>query len=264
MKLRNYLKTGLLLLCGFVLALPLAGCREEEEGVAVSMFAHDHYPNQQVLGVSINDGEGSASVGGLHCCVVIPRKWKPGLTAKLSWSVYLDDDPSVPSDPKVSQKPVVKSAVVEIPQYDKPAYVHMHIYPGEKARIVISNWSFGSPFYPLPREEWKEGNEIDYFFIDSYLHWPGMFDHDPHPPTEKDWEWAKQWGLTKDGKCTDPDYLEWKKNLPAMLEESERRRFETELKKIRPENQETFRQNWERAKQGLPPLDYPNRSQRDE
>ncbi|MDR2208597.1 MAG: DUF3304 domain-containing protein [Azoarcus sp.] len=230
-----YFKTFLLLCC-VVLAFLQTGCKEEK-GVAVSLSAHDHYPKRQVLGVSINDDEGSASIGGIQCCIVLPKKWKPGLTAKLSWAVYLDDDPNEPRDPNTPKQPVEKSAIVEIPQYDKPRQVHVHIYPGEKARIVVSNYDFGSPFYPLPREEWAFGGEVDYIIIYRITHTPNYYDNHPKPPTEKDWEWAKQWGLTKDGKCTDPDYLEWEKGFHARIVEGRKRQREIEEQnQSNPEN----------------------------
>jgi hypothetical protein len=216
----------LLLFLAFTAAIPLAGCMEET--VPVSLSVHDHYPDSQVLGASVN-GEASAPVGGMICCVTIPKKWKPGLTAKVSWSVYLDD-PDTQESPSSSRQLFRKSAVVEIPEYDKAARVQVHIYPGDKARLVVAQQDIGSPFYPLPRAEWPP-YEVDNILIHRIVHIPGYFSWGtPYPASKRDWEWAKQWGVTQDGKCTDPDYLAWEKKFDAGIQEGEKKQQEEEQK----------------------------------
>jgi len=249
--MRHFLKT-FLLLCGCVGTLSLAGCSEETS--SVNLAVHDHYPERQVLGASVN-GEASSAIGGTTCCVTVPKKWKPGLTAKVSWSVYLPVDPN---DPDSVKELVEKSAVAEIQEYtqNELGSIHVHVYPGEKVRLVVARWDYGSPFYPLPRAEWGVRHEVDNIFIYRYTRAPGYFDNQKKKPTERDWEWARQWGITKDGKCIDPVYLEWEKNWPAMLEENRKKRIDAQVEEITdPKLRQKLRDILEGKRDPKKPLD---------
>jgi len=220
----RYFPKRFLILCVFTVAISLAGCKEESASVGLSVF--DHYPKRQVLGASVN-GEASAPVGGVICCVTIPRKWKPGLTAEVSWSVYLEDDPSDPRNPIGTEKPVGKSAVVEIPEYtqNELGALDVHIYPDDKVRLVVTHWDYRSPFYPLPRAEREARHKIDYFLIRKYCRDPSYYDIPSRPATSRDYKWAKQWGM-EDGKCTDPEYLAWEKEIEVKLKEGMKKQQE--------------------------------------
>jgi len=247
----RYLLKAFLLLCGFMGALSLAGCGEEK--AIVSLSVHDHFPGNKVLGASVN-GEASSSVGGSSCCVNLPKKWKPGMTAKVSWAVYLPVDPN---DPNSQNTPVRKSAIVEIQEYtpDELGSIHVHVYPDDKIRLIVTLWDFASPFYPLPRAERGKGNEVNYFSIRIYCKNPHYFDMPPTPATPRDYEWAKQWGM-ENGKCTDPEYLEWEKNLPAMLEENRKKQIEADLARIKdPEKRQKLREILEGKRDPNKPLD---------
>jgi len=226
--MNSSLKT-LLILCVFTVAISLAGCKEDV--VPVGLRVHDHYPKRQVLGASVN-GEASAPVGGTICCVTIPRKWKPGLTAEVSWSVYLEEDSNDPRNPNKTEKLVRKSAVVEIPEYMEAEGFHVHVYPDDKVRIAMTNKDIGNPFYPLPKAEWPP-YEVDRVLIWRYLNVPNYYAHKPR--TRLDIEWIKQWGVA-DGKCTDPEYLAWEKEYEVKIQQiKQSEHMQQEQKNLQPQ-----------------------------
>lgn len=191
----HFLK-ALLIFSGLVSVLPLAGCMEEEMvPLTVRGIDHTDYGRRKgVVGFDI-DGKFSAGIGGTTFGGIdVPRKWKPGMTVTISWAAVETDEDVKTSTTKQH------SAVVEIPEYTKEDLFtfYVHIYPGDKVKVVVARHGMGSIFHPLPREDWPVQTP-DLITMHRYLSGP----NDSYwKLTKKDLEWAKQWGVV-DGKCQD-------------------------------------------------------------
>jgi hypothetical protein len=180
----NTLKRLLLLCCLGAMAILQAAC--EEEKMPIGVAGYDHVPGRAVPGFSI-DEKISFDVAGHGCCVILPRKWRPGLKAKIDWVYY---------DGKLGErKPNAYSETVEIPEYrpDGADKLRLHFYPEHKVKVVMSRYDAGSPFYPMKKEELLPF-KVDIYVVDRIRHEPHVFAKNA---TDRDWEWAKQWGLEK-------------------------------------------------------------------
>ena len=106
-------------------------------------------------GVSIGAYSGSGSV----CCVTYPRKWRPGLVAKVRWATSSgksDGDPT----------PTWHEAEVPIEPYDVPGSMNVHFLPESKVRIVVFNGSpraegYKGPPYPEAPPGWSAKSSGD-------------------------------------------------------------------------------------------------------
>ncbi|MFC5472408.1 DUF3304 domain-containing protein [Paraherbaspirillum soli] len=142
----------LLMLYLLGLASLLAGCSKEDK-VAVEVSGYNHMPDWSISGFSVNGGSGpnlspESGGGGFSCCVEIPKRWKPGMKAKVSWSYDTDQGGPRPPPPQ--------EAEVEIPEYtpENLGTVQVHFYPNHRIKVVASRYSLGHPKYPLPKEDW--------------------------------------------------------------------------------------------------------------
>lgn len=126
----------------------IAGCKEATS--AVTLRSYNHMTRTPIHYFTLNEGMGSNAMpeagGGVSCCVSLPKIWRRGLRAKLTWHYdKFDDDP----------RPLQSSQQVEIdiPEYKKPASVHVHFYENHRIKIVISHCSPGHPSYPLSAQD---------------------------------------------------------------------------------------------------------------
>lgn len=129
----------------------LAGCSEEK--VPASITGYNHIPDWSISGFSINGGSGSnldPGTGGssISCCVEIPKHWRPGLKAKVTWSYdTTQTDPRTPPPPQ--------EAEVDIPEYtpENMGSAQVHFYPNHRIKVVISKYYLGNPKYPMSPED---------------------------------------------------------------------------------------------------------------
>ena len=149
---------GWLLACliGFV----LAACSGDET-VAVSYAAYNH-TDKSIVSIVIN-GEGGildASAhggGGSMCCVILPKRWRPGLMATIKWQE--DDIPIFNPDgtrkvidgvPATKESPW-KERTVEVPKYEGAmGTFFIHIFPGDEVKVLMNIYGAGNPNHPLP------------------------------------------------------------------------------------------------------------------
>jgi hypothetical protein len=103
--------------------------------------------------------------GGQICCVTLPRKWRPGLTAKIKWeplSQYKRDSNGAlvmqGGAPVVIRSPY-KEKTVEIPKYTEKDLAHfdIHFLPNDEVLVKVS-FEYPEhpdyiPAYPSPREQ---------------------------------------------------------------------------------------------------------------
>lgn len=144
-----------------LLFVPLSACFEEETA-AVSYSAR----NQTDKGIEsiIVNGEGGVlgaypqKSGTGICCVVLPRKWRPGLTARIKWrnegAYEFDSHGKMVTNDGV---PVLIEApwnerTIELPQYDdRVGQFQLHFYSNGDVKSVVSNHFPGHPNYPEPK-----------------------------------------------------------------------------------------------------------------
>ena len=131
----------------------LAGCPAKEKSVPVSVTGYNHNEDLAILGFSVNGASGPnlglASGGGKYsCCIGLPKKWKPGMTATVHWQYGTLEGRPPPPPPQ--------SATVEIPEYTPKNMgpLQVHFYPDHRIKVVSSRYLLGHPYHPLPQEDW--------------------------------------------------------------------------------------------------------------
>lgn len=118
----------------------------EDSTNSVSLRGYNHMKILAISDFTVNGAMGpnvdTESGGGETCCVKIPKKWRPGLKAKVSWRYDQNDDVESPL-------PANQTAEVDIPEYRFVGAVQVHFYARHKVKIVISPCSPEHPYYPL-------------------------------------------------------------------------------------------------------------------
>jgi hypothetical protein len=145
-----------------LLSLFLSGCLEEEK-VGLSYHAYNH-TDKSIVAIVIN-GEGGIlgaidhGEGGGVCCVVLPKKWRPGLMATIKWQE--DDIPIFNPDgtrkvidgiPASNESPW-KERTVEVPKYDSKNGMgdfHMHFFQNGEVKVLVNIYGAGHPNHPYP------------------------------------------------------------------------------------------------------------------
>jgi hypothetical protein len=131
----------------------LGACKEATAPAAIQVYNHTKDRSIYILMVNGALGPNADPLTGggkSSCCVSLPEKWRPGLTAKVQWTYdrNSEDDPQLPP----------QSVDVEIPRYEHPGNIHIHLYDKHKVKIAISNCDPEHPFYPMDTESllpWK-------------------------------------------------------------------------------------------------------------
>jgi hypothetical protein len=188
-------KLAALLICAAVLLIGggsvlWAQHKDKNKMIPVSVSAWDQN-NQKVVVLSFFvDRQVGGTPGGRYCCVRIPKYWRPGLSFELYWD-YTEESEGSPSPQKIR---------VEIEEY-KPeniATFNIHFYPDHRVKAIVSNRGFGSPFYPLQKEEWVNWG-VDKDSLRNWKeHYYEMIKGSIFTPNDEDWKWAEQWGLYKE------------------------------------------------------------------
>ncbi len=139
----------------FLTFLVLAACIGlsacESEKVSIPYLGVNH-TDDGIISVIVN-GEGGildipaqGGAGTKMCCINMPKKWQPGLTAEIKWQVagtYQRDARGeiVTNDgvPVVISAPY-KTMTVEVPKYSERDLQHfdIHIMPGDKVMVKAS------------------------------------------------------------------------------------------------------------------------------
>ena len=205
---------NILLCCVAVLAL--TGCKEafgekesakEDELIPISVVGLDN--NNKELNVLswYLDKQVSGIIGGRNCCVLLPKKWKPGMTAEVWWEYSRGKNPTAPPPHKET---------VKIQEYtpEEIGTLFINFLPWHKVKIIVSNYGPRSPFYPLPKEEWGGIEPLENLitgFRDNYYEMTKV-----RKPTDRNWKWAEQWGLYKADALRNAETL---KNRNAMQKE---------------------------------------------
>lgn len=136
------------------------------EGVGVVVTPVHHLgKSYSVDRIFINDfpaGEAGPEGGGgsRSCCVMLPYRWRPGLAAKITWTVLDWKHENLEELKKGIHRSVrVDSAYeadVPVEYYDEPNTVYIHIFKDGRARVVSSIYAPLSERHPV-----KDGNYDD-------------------------------------------------------------------------------------------------------
>jgi hypothetical protein len=186
------LTLGLLLVGALVYGCQLYNEKNEWVPVSLGKYNHNYIKGQPIqdYGVRIEvngkpqsqlSGYGGGTIPGLS----VPRHWKPGIMAVVFWTYGTEPEDAIPH-----------TAEAEIPEYgpEKIGQVHLHFYPGDKVKVVVTHYDLGHPYYPLPKEDWAPW-KLKESWTDAVLKKKarGL----PQPPRIER-EWGRQWGITLD------------------------------------------------------------------
>ena len=145
------------LLVAYLMVLTLPGCSDtqgkpRDDAATASISGYNHTPDY-IHQFYVDDAWGGnvfAYTGGgsFVCCLIYPRKWRPGLQAKVRWTTS-SSDPNATGDDIVGKW---HEAMVPIDKFEKAGTtLNVHFLPEGKVRLLISNMSDIHPDYPGPR-----------------------------------------------------------------------------------------------------------------
>lgn len=125
--------------------LIFAGCADRSTDLQIVGL---NYTDRYISMFSVNGGMGpnvSPNGGGgkFACCVTVPRRWRPGLTANIRWTNDMRSHDGW------------KSIIVEIPKYgfDDLGFIAVHFYPDDTIKVLITTKGTRYLGYPYPRPE---------------------------------------------------------------------------------------------------------------
>lgn len=152
-----------------LLLVPLSACFEEEK-FQTSYVAYNH-TDKSIVSIIINGkggilGARAQGEGGEMCCVILPKKWRPGLKATIKWQ----EDDTVVLDAK--GKPLMKDGVpivveapwkertVEVPKYsEKLGQFYIHFLPNDEVKVAVSLYGPSHPDHPYYFKEYRSESE---------------------------------------------------------------------------------------------------------
>ena len=146
--MRKHPRRNWLVTLGFVLVSALTACQSpsREATFGASLSGIDHLANYlSVSDFSVNGTGGFQAGTGARttCCVVLPDKWHPGLTAHVTWNV---------SNWKDNARSGSYEADVPVDQYAEHGQVWLHFLENGTVRVVVSDYYPRSPDYPGPHD----------------------------------------------------------------------------------------------------------------
>ena len=135
---------------------------ENREPIGVMIVGVHHLgPNFNISKFYINDYYGSnvARNGGgasFVCCAELPRKWRPGMVAKVRWSVN-DWSHAVMSEVDAGDYKSMGfenyEATVPIEKYSDVGDLYAHFFPNGKVRLVSSTYSVWNSKHTIQQDD---------------------------------------------------------------------------------------------------------------
>jgi len=125
-------------------AVSITGVHHMGDKFNVAEFYIDGYDGSNVG----REGGGGSDV----CCVMLPRKWRPGLSVEVRWSVNdwtNENQAEIEAGNYSSLDGLGFIAQVPVEKYEVAEHVWVHFYPGGKARVVSSMAGSGGPKHPI-------------------------------------------------------------------------------------------------------------------
>lgn len=140
----------------------ITGFRSSDEPIPVMITGVHHLgPSFNIGELYINDKYAS-NVGrngggaGDFCCSSLPRRWRPGLIAKVQWSVNdwskaLRSELDAGNYKSVSFQNYV--AIAPIEKYEEVGDLYPHFFAGGKVRLISSNYPINNPRHPVQESD---------------------------------------------------------------------------------------------------------------
>jgi len=145
------------------------GCASVRTGVNENNFTSVELSGVQHMGPSFNIsdfyvnhtsgsnvGRGGGG-GGIVCCIAIPKKWRPGLTAEVRWAVGDWSKENLAETAAGNYRSITSGGIyraqVPIEKYDEPEHVWVHFFAGGKIRVVSSAPGSLSRLHPIKRDD---------------------------------------------------------------------------------------------------------------
>ena len=125
------------------------GAKADQMVAQLSPYNHtgDYIHQSYVDGQGAGNARAYGGGGSFVCCIVYPKVWREGLSAKVRWTTS-SSDPSA-TGPEATEHWHEK--VVPIDRYSGPGTrLNIHFLPGGEVRLVITNMTAGWPGYPGP------------------------------------------------------------------------------------------------------------------
>jgi len=116
----------------------------------VHHLGSDYYIKKFYVNKGINDSVGEGGGGGSHvCCLSLPKKWSPGLTADVRWEVIHILRAPDPASQDTGEVEGIYRARVPIEPYTKSGSFYVHFFPEKRVRIVVSEIPPGAEEHPV-------------------------------------------------------------------------------------------------------------------
>lgn len=158
----SVLRLGLALLA----SLMLSACLKEEK-VGLNYHAYNH-TDTSIISIVIN-GEGGVLNARAHgegsgvCCVVLPKKWRPGLLATIKWQpddipvFNPDGSPKIVDGVPASIESAWKERTVEVPKYsadelDRGTF-YIHFFRDDDVKVLVATRWAGYAGHPYPHPD---------------------------------------------------------------------------------------------------------------
>jgi len=92
--------------------------------------------------------------GSMVCCVILPPKWRPGLTVEIRWRVEdwtRENRAQIDAGnyASVTEKGIYL-AQVPVEKYEEPHDVYVHFFSRGRVRVVSTMYSVLNPLHPVP------------------------------------------------------------------------------------------------------------------
>jgi hypothetical protein len=102
----------------------------------------------------MNVGRGGGGGSGV-CCVMLPKKWRPGLQVDVRWVVG-DWSKEIPSELEVHNYRSITAegiyrAIVPVEKYDEPEELYVHFFSHGRVRVVSNLYGSESTQHPILR-----------------------------------------------------------------------------------------------------------------
>jgi hypothetical protein len=150
---------------GIVIVALYRSVRDELHRKTIMAFGLTGYqhigPNFNIAEFYVNGYDGSnvgreGGGGSKVCCVVLPKKWRPGLVVEVRWAVgdwSKENRAEINAQNYKSITYTCFKARVPVEKYETVGRVFVHFFPGGKVRVVSSAISVLGSLHPVQRND---------------------------------------------------------------------------------------------------------------
>jgi hypothetical protein len=150
----------------------LSACDNSHETTWAVSYGAVNHTDKNIVSIVINDkggiltspayGAGNAGV----CCVIVPVRWKPGLTVTINWQE--DSKPKLDAQGNEmleSGVPVLiaspwKTKTVPVPQYKEEGDFFVFFFPNDDVKVAMTSSPEWDEWYRATEEDLKHDNRV--------------------------------------------------------------------------------------------------------